>query len=216
MWVFQINPRLSVFQQDVHLLLEQEDLQWRQRSKENWFKHGDRNSKYFHACANQRRKTNQINKIEDVRGLVWETQEDIGQAFINYYDNLFTSEFSGDMESCLSATERRVTNDMNNQLLQEFTVAEISEALNQMPALKAPGPDGFAACFYQNNWATVANEVCSTVLNFLNSGFMNNELNFTYIALIPKTKNPSSVTEFRPISLCNVFTKLSQRCWLIG
>lgn len=112
------------------------------------------------------------------------------------------------MELCLSATERRVTDDMNNQLLQEFKVAEISEALNQMQAFKAPGPDGFAACLYQNNWATVADEVCSTILNFLNSGFMNNELNFIYIALIPKTKNPSSVTEFRPISLCNVLYKI--------
>jgi gluconate kinase len=47
-------------QQEVSDLLEQDDVKWRQRAKENWLKHGDKNSKYFHACANQRRRANQI------------------------------------------------------------------------------------------------------------------------------------------------------------
>jgi hypothetical protein len=34
------------------------------------------------------------------------------------------------------------------------------------------------------------------------------ELNMTHVALIPKVKQPTSVTEFRPISLCNVIYKL--------
>jgi hypothetical protein len=44
--------------------------------------------------------------------------------------------------------------------------------------------------------------------HFLNIGVMDDSINNTYIALIPKTAKPSSVTEFRPISLCNVIYKL--------
>jgi len=77
--------------------------------------------------------------------------------------------------------------------------------------IKAPGPDGFAACFYQENWATVGTEVCNTILGILNSGSINNELNSTYIALVPKVKNPCKVSAFRLISLCNVLYKIASK-----
>lgn len=46
-------------------------------------------------------------------------------------------------------------------------------------------------------------EVCKAILDCLNSGVMNCELNSTFLALIPKNKNP-----IRPISLCNVLYKI--------
>lgn len=46
------------------------------------------------------------------------------------------------------------------------------------------------------------------MLGFLNNDIFDVDLNSTYIALIPKIKTPISVTEYRPISLCNVLYKL--------
>ena len=54
----------------------------------------------------------------------------------------------------------------------------------------------------------MGDEVCAVVLNILNSDQMPAELNMTHLALIPKVKTPKSVTEFRPISFCNVLYKL--------
>jgi hypothetical protein len=85
---------------------------------------------------------------------------------------------------------------------------EVSSAIHQMAPMKAPGPDGFDALFFQKNWATIGMEVCMVALFSLNSGVINKELNSTYIALIPKIKNPTSVMDFRPISLCNVVYKI--------
>lgn len=76
-----------------------------------------------------------------------------------------------------------------------------------MHPLKSPRPDGFAACFYQQSWQTVRNEACKAVLNFLDNEVFDNGVNNTYIALIPKVKNPSCIIEYRPISLCNVLYK---------
>jgi hypothetical protein len=59
-----------------------------------------------------------------------------------------------------------VTNSMNENLLAEVTVEEISKALQQMSPLKAPGPDGFSAYFYQQNWTLVHKEVCDAIIHF--------------------------------------------------
>lgn len=55
---------------ELSALQEKEDLHWRQRAKEEWLKFGDRNSKFFHAYANQKRKASMINQISDESGQV--------------------------------------------------------------------------------------------------------------------------------------------------
>lgn len=37
---------------------------------------------------------------------------------------------------------------------------------------------------------------------------MSRGINETYMCLIPKVKHPQKITEFRPISLCNMFYKI--------
>jgi hypothetical protein len=54
----------------------------------------------------------------------------------------------------------------------------------------------------------VRKNVCNAVIQFLNNGQFDKEINATNIALVPKKKNPSRVIDFWPISLCNVVYKL--------
>ena len=54
----------------------------------------------------------------------------------------------------------------------------------------------------------VGTNVSNLVLNVLNYGMCISEINRTNIAFVPKKKNPQRMTDFRPISLCNVVYKL--------
>ena len=48
--------------------LGKQEVYWAQRSRVNWIKHGDKNSKNFHLKASQRRQKNLIQGIMDPQG----------------------------------------------------------------------------------------------------------------------------------------------------
>ena len=97
---------------------------------------------------------------------------------------------------------------MNASLCCDFKAWEVENALKQMAPLKAPGPDGMPPLFYQNFWSLVGSNVTTSIMHYVNTGSLPTPLNHTFITLIPMTKNPERVTEFRPTSLCNVLYKI--------
>ena len=72
----------------------------------------------------------------------------------------------------------------------------------------APGPDGMTALFYQKFCDIVKDDLTHMVNQFLFEGSIVSGLNDTNICRIPKTNNPNEMSQFRPISLCNVSYKI--------
>ncbi|KAF5464768.1 hypothetical protein F2P56_014820, partial [Juglans regia] len=62
------NENLKKAKEEVHIWLEREEVMWRQRSKALWLKEGDKNSRYFHMKASQRRRKNKIVRLQDEQG----------------------------------------------------------------------------------------------------------------------------------------------------
>lgn len=77
-----------------------------------------------------------------------------------------------------------------------------------MAPLKALGSDGMSPLFYQYFWPMVDSNVTSSILSWLNTGTLPSPVNHTFITLIPKISSPELVTEFCPISLCNVLYRV--------
>ena len=199
--IFKLRTRIEE-------LKNREECMWKQRSRIEWLKEGDKNTRYFHYRANQRNKRNYIPGLDDDTGIWWEDEGRMARLIEGYFNSLFSTSHPFDFDDILSGIQPAISEEMNEVLTREFIADEIQHTLKQMAPTTALGPDGMSPIFYKTFWNIVGNDVTKTVLDALNSGYVHESLNATFIALIPKVKNPKKVSDFRPISLCNVVYKL--------
>ena len=137
-----------------------------------------------------------------------EDQESIAKTAISYFEEIYSTSSPNQIEKVIDFIPAKVTNEMNSELTRTFTREEVVIALKQLHPTKSPGPDGMLALFFQKYWSIASTNVSNMVLNVLNSGMSLSEINRTNIALVPKNNNPQRMTDFKPISLCNVIYKL--------
>ncbi|KAK3189008.1 hypothetical protein Dsin_028569 [Dipteronia sinensis] len=77
-----------------------------------------------------------------------------------------------------------------------------------MPPTIAPGQDGLPTLFYQKCWDVVGDIVIEACLKILNDEEEMGLINKTLICLIPKMQVAERITDYMPISLCNVIYKI--------
>ncbi len=204
----QEHESINGLRRELNTLLEKEENMWRQRSRVSWLTQGDRNTKYFHERASQRRRRNSISRLCDERGSWHDSNEGMAELMTEYYTTLFTTSHLTNLDEAVADVPKVVTVEMNNNLIRDFRAEEVEQAIKQMAPSKAPGPNGMPSIFYQKYWHVVGSDVITTMLSCLNSSCLLKSINHTFITLIPKVKNPEKVTDFHPISLCNVIYKL--------
>ncbi|KAL9687575.1 hypothetical protein QQ045_031980 [Rhodiola kirilowii] len=191
--------------------LLREEVLWLQRSRISWLKFGDRNTKFFHACANQRRKKNWIKELRDDRGNRFSERNKLTSMATDYFDEIFRPSYTDgvvDWSQQLVCLQPVISEVMNRGLLEDISEEEVRRAVFNMSPLKAPGVDGIPALFYQKNWGNVRGYVVAYVREFWMNGVLDDRFNKTLIVLIPKKKDADRMEDLRPISLCNVAIKI--------
>lgn len=79
------NARVRCLKHEIATLVDKENRLWFQRSKVLWAKFGDRNSKFYHFHASQRKRKNLIHKIRDNHGKLILNKDKIADVLVHYY-----------------------------------------------------------------------------------------------------------------------------------
>ena len=190
-----------------------EEILWWQRARSNYLKHGDAKLTPIGSTPKPqwRKKKNTILGLLDAHGVRRTSHEDLTELITTYYSDLFTSSPPLHIDEVMSCIPTRVTPGMNDSLGRPYTCEGVDLALKQMHPHKSTRPwrnerillssilglywrRCVSSCFIHPKWA-------------LNSPW----LNHTYVPLIPKKSKPELISDFRPISLCNVAYKLKTK-----
>ncbi|XP_026451804.1 uncharacterized protein LOC113352159 [Papaver somniferum] len=103
---------------------------------------------------------------------------------------------------------QKISQQENEDIAKIPTAEEIWVVLVKMGLYTSPGPDGYSPIFYKKCWSTVLNDVVNLIKSIFQYVEFPELFNHTHISMIPKIKNPTSPSDYRPIALCNVLYKV--------
>lgn len=173
-----------------------------------WLNEGDKNTAYFHQVIKGKRHKNHISIVYDEEGKRYEGNE-VPMQFVKHFEKfLGVSTITRSIENVDELSSTQVTDLEAENMCSEVSLNEIKEALKSIDDSKAPGPDGYTAKNFKVAWSVVGEDLCNAVKEFFSSGKILGEMNASIISLVPKTKTPSKVLDYRPIACCNVVYKL--------
>ncbi|KAL0403557.1 UNVERIFIED_CONTAM: putative mitochondrial protein [Sesamum radiatum] len=208
-----VQLQINRVKNELEDLYSVEETYWKERSRTLWLTEGDRNTGYFHNKASHRKKVNEIRKLRTDSDEWVDNEQDLRRLILDHFTKTFQSRRPStvDIERCTVHITPRIDRNMYDELSRPFTEEEVSLALSQMAPLKAPRPDGMPPLFYQKYWPIVKTDVTATTLHLLNNHALPDNYNATTIVLIPKCTKPDHLSQFRPISLCNVLYKIASK-----
>ena len=130
--------------------------------------------------------------------------DDIRDIGTNFFNKLFSSSKLADLDNVLQHVQPKVNVGMNTSLTAPYSAEEVREVVFQMLPSNAPGPNGLNPFFYQHFWDIVGEDVTKATLEILEGAGLTPSFNHTNVALISKKPGPTNMSDFQPISLCNV------------
>ncbi|KAK2652607.1 hypothetical protein Ddye_012463 [Dipteronia dyeriana] len=175
-------------------------------SRVKCIKESDRNTRFFHLVSNVRRKANDIGSL-NISGSWCFRPVQVKNGVFSFLNNYFKK--GRQLRPAINGISVKQISDQNNLSLEAaFSSEEVWVALNNCDGNKASGPDGFNLNFIKNNWEIIKDDFINFLHEFSSNGAVVKDLNHMFLALIPKTKCPESLHDYRPISLIGSLYKV--------
>ncbi|XP_073355187.1 uncharacterized protein [Aegilops tauschii subsp. strangulata] len=121
---------------------------WKKRYTVRWFKCGGDNTKFFHSAASERYRKNSIASLKLQDGTVVSDHAGKAKELFETYKERLGRKTPYEMKFDLARIIKKV--EGLDELTKPFTHEEIDKVVQEMPANRAPGPDGFNGCFLKS------------------------------------------------------------------
>lgn len=105
---------------EIEACRKQEEILWRQKSRIRWLKEEEKNTKFFHRSAIQRRMHHNIAFIKNRQGKGLEVHEDMEKEFKEYFQETLREPPGTKDQAIITITQhipKIITEDHNNKLL---------------------------------------------------------------------------------------------------
>eukprot|EP00253_Pinus_taeda_P030822 PITA_30822 len=125
------NEQANKHQQEWEDLCKQEETFWRQKSRVQWLKEGDINTRFFHRSTLEHRSHNRISTIKDSRGNQVNTHKDIEVVLVQHFQGIVEeplvdrSQFISDFTKHIPKLVTREDNPSRNKPMNEEKVSEV-------------------------------------------------------------------------------------------
>ncbi|XP_070002796.1 uncharacterized protein LOC142165901 [Nicotiana tabacum] len=160
------RQRLKQIQVEMIKYLALEEEFWRQKAGMSWFKYGDRNTKFFHAQVNGRRKRLKLSRIQNSLGNWIEEDHLIAEEAIKFYKDQFTETAVPNDFDILNHVPSMVDSDQHERLMALPSNEEVKRVVMGLNGDSAGEPDGFTGAFYQTCWDIIEEDVVRMVKDF--------------------------------------------------
>ncbi|KAK5818334.1 hypothetical protein PVK06_023269 [Gossypium arboreum] len=156
-----ILVELSEIQLGLNLEADKEKLFWEQRARVNWLTNGDKNNTFFHKVVSGRKKCNKIISIEGGEGRWVFEEEKVMEISSIYFIERFTTSLVGYASWIYANVQRKISPDINEELLLPFRLEEIWVAVRSMVPIKALGMMLWLG--FHDNWVTLVMRCVTSV-----------------------------------------------------
>ena len=166
------------------------------------------------------------NSLEEVlkpTGEPFDTDKDRNEYITNYYKDVYSTQrhLNNDISienflgpAVLEAPQiqsAKLTRDEAEALDLEISLLELDKAVSECRNNTAPGPDGFSYAFLKQFWQHFRIPLQKYATCCFNKGTLTSSFKTAAIRLIPKKGDPTSLKNWRPISLLNCIYKILSR-----
>lgn len=178
----------------------------KQKSRIKWAVDVDENTIFFHGYVNSNNRKNGIDGIM-INGNWCTDLSLIKMEAFNFFAEKFKERWPS-RPKLVSRHFKQILPTDNELLETPFTLQEIKDAVWACGNEKAPGPDGFSFKFYKKYWDVLLGDIAAVVKHFERHGRIDQSCNSSFISLVPKIKDPSFFSDYRPISLIGSIYKI--------